>query len=84
MQEQNEHPEPYLNVINRLEQLRLKKAQYNAKYNNKMKELHKDDDPLVCPICYGKYYPVNKTHHYKTDKHKNGLKIRAEVYGGAT
>jgi hypothetical protein len=79
-----DHPVPYLDVVAELEKKKARKALYNARYNNKMKTIHKDDDPIECAICYGKYYPVNKTHHYKTDKHKTALKIRAEVYGGAT
>ncbi len=78
---QEEQPIPYLEVISEIEKKRLKKAQYNAKYSNKMKLIHADDDPIECAICYGKYYPVNKTHHFKTEKHKTGLKIRASVYG---
>jgi hypothetical protein len=48
----------------------------NAKYNAKMKEIHKDDDPIECPECLGHYYPVNRSHHFKTDRHKNAIKIR--------
>jgi len=75
----DDHPNPYLDVIGEIEKKRLLKAQYNAKYNQKMKELHKDDDPVTCTVCYGKYYPVNKTHHFNTKKHKDGIKIRAEL-----
>lgn len=78
---QTDHPVPYLDVIAEIEKKKAIKSQYNAKYNNKMKVIHAEDEPIECAICYGKYYPVNKTHHYKTDKHKRGLKIRASVYG---
>ena len=64
--------------LNTLEDIIVEKKQQIER--NKMKVIHADDEPVKCPVCYGSYYPVNRTNHYKTDKHKRGIKIKASVY----
>ena len=70
---------PYMEVIQNINIKRDRKRLANQKYSAKMKELHKDDEPIECSECYGKFYPTNKSHHIRTDKHKNALKIREEI-----
>lgn len=46
---------------------------YNARYYNKKKQ----DDTLVCDVCFGRYDIFNKSHHENTQRHKLALKIMA-------
>ena len=62
------------------EQKRIESEKKQQIERNKMKVIYADDKPVKCPVCYGSYYPVNRTDHYKTDKHKRGINIKASVY----
>ena len=44
-------------------------------YNSNHYEKHKNDKPILCKLCNGKYSSFNKYHHLKTKKHINSLKL---------
>lgn len=49
----------------------------NKNYHKKFVEKNKDkiNEKKVCEICYGNYTYFNKSHHFKSDRHLNAVKI---------
>jgi hypothetical protein len=47
------------------------KVTYNAYMNEYMKEYRKThDEKIKCDVCGYQYSKINKSHHYKTNRHE--------------
>lgn len=48
----------------------------SKEYSKKFYENHKNDNKTICNICYGSYSIFNKSHHFKTQKHKRAEEFK--------